>query len=399
MKAKILKNEADYEAALEHAAALMDAAPGSSEEDELELFSLLIEQYEKEHYPIAPPDPIDAILFRMDQEGLKRKDMTPYFGTQSRVSEVLNRNRPLTLAMIRNLHEGLGIPADVLLQKPGKQLDPPRFNVDEFPLKEMLKCGYFRDWDRDLRATKEHAEELLTKLFAVFRGQMPELVLCRRSASDLNESALKAWQAHVLSLVENEPLPAYNADALDSAFFTRFARASFFPDGPKVAADLLNKYGIHFVVCPHLAKTYLDGACFLAPTGHPVIGVTLRHDRLDNFWFTLAHEIAHVHLHLDESNLAFFDEVDGNAHAAADSREAEADAFARDLLIPADAWAREGPTLVGESDDEAVTALAEELEIAPAIIAGRIRWETGDYTRHHRLIGNKKVRMMFSSFT
>lgn len=118
MKAKILKTEEEYEAALAYVETLMDAEPGSAEEADLELFSVLIEQYEQEHYPMEPPDPIDAILFRMDQQGLSRQDLVPYLGSQSKVSEVLNRKRSLSLAMIRRLHEGLGIPADVLLQEP-----------------------------------------------------------------------------------------------------------------------------------------------------------------------------------------------------------------------------------------------------------------------------------------
>jgi HTH-type transcriptional regulator/antitoxin HigA len=118
MKAKILRTEAEYQAALDYVATLMDAPPGSAEEDELELFAMLIEQFEEEHHPIAPPDPVDALLFRMEQEGLTRADLIAYIGSQSKVSEVLNRKRPLSLTMIRRLHEGLGIPADVLLQKP-----------------------------------------------------------------------------------------------------------------------------------------------------------------------------------------------------------------------------------------------------------------------------------------
>ncbi len=127
MKARILKTEADHAAALAYVATLMDAEAGSPEEGELELFSMLVEQYEQEHYPIAPPDPVDAILFRMDQQGLTRTDMAVYIGSQSKVSEVLNRKRPLSLAMIRRLHEGLGIPADTLLQESGKKQEPPIF--------------------------------------------------------------------------------------------------------------------------------------------------------------------------------------------------------------------------------------------------------------------------------
>jgi HTH-type transcriptional regulator / antitoxin HigA len=124
MKAKILKTEADYDAALAYVETLMDAAPGSPEEEELSLFTLLVEQYERLHYPIDPPDPIDAILFRMDQEDLTRADLVPYIGSQSKVSEVLRRKRPLSITMIRNLHEGLRIPAAILIQAPGKAMTP-----------------------------------------------------------------------------------------------------------------------------------------------------------------------------------------------------------------------------------------------------------------------------------
>ncbi len=109
-------SEAEYEAALGHTNALMDAEPGSPDEDALELWGLLIEQYEKAHYPIDPPGPVDAILFRMEQAGLKPKDLVPHIGSQSKVSEVLNRKRRLSLTMIRALADGLGIPAKVLLQ-------------------------------------------------------------------------------------------------------------------------------------------------------------------------------------------------------------------------------------------------------------------------------------------
>ncbi len=122
MQARILKTEADYEAALAYVDTLMDAAPGAPEEEELSLFALLVEQYEREHYPIDPPDPIDAILFRMDQEGLTRADLVPYIGSQSKVSEVLRRKRPLSITMIRNLHAGLNIPAATLIQPLKKEM-------------------------------------------------------------------------------------------------------------------------------------------------------------------------------------------------------------------------------------------------------------------------------------
>jgi HTH-type transcriptional regulator/antitoxin HigA len=117
MKPKIIKSEKTYEEALAHVETLMDAKPGSKQEEELELWSLLIEQYEKEHHPIEGPDPIEAIRFRMDQLGLLQKDLEDFIGQKSKVSEVLNRKRPLSLPMIRSLHNNLGISAAVLVRE------------------------------------------------------------------------------------------------------------------------------------------------------------------------------------------------------------------------------------------------------------------------------------------
>lgn len=117
MKPRIIRNEKTYEEALAFVDTLMDAKPGSKREEELELWSLLIEQYEKERHPIEDPDPIEAIRFRMDQLGLPRKELERYIGQKSKVSEVLNRKRQLSLPMIRSLHQHLGIPASVLVRE------------------------------------------------------------------------------------------------------------------------------------------------------------------------------------------------------------------------------------------------------------------------------------------
>jgi HTH-type transcriptional regulator / antitoxin HigA len=118
MKPKILKSKRDHTLALAQVEKLMDAVPGSADEAELELWSLLVENYETEHYPVPPPDPVEAIRFRMDQRGLKQKDLVPYFKNKSKISEVLNRKRQLSLSMIRALHTGLDIPAEILVREP-----------------------------------------------------------------------------------------------------------------------------------------------------------------------------------------------------------------------------------------------------------------------------------------
>lgn len=116
MKIRILKTEEEYRAALARLESLMDAEAGSEEEEELELWSLLVEKYEQENFPIDLPDPVEAIRFRMDQEGLRQKDLARILSGKNRVSEILNRKRPLSLLMIRSLHKNLQIPAEVLIR-------------------------------------------------------------------------------------------------------------------------------------------------------------------------------------------------------------------------------------------------------------------------------------------
>ena len=112
---KLIKTETEYAVAKKRLSALMDAQAGTPEGDELALLAMLIEAYEREHFPLPPPDPVEAIKFRMDQANLKKKDLVPYIGNLDKVNEVLNRKRPLTLKMIRALHHGLGIPAEFLI--------------------------------------------------------------------------------------------------------------------------------------------------------------------------------------------------------------------------------------------------------------------------------------------
>lgn len=115
MHPKLIKTNRDYKAALAHIEALMDEP--SPDEDELELWAVLVEKYEDERFPIAAPDPIEAIRFRMEQEELTPADLQLYLQSKSKVSEVMNRKHPLSLSMIRALHGGLKIPAEVLLQE------------------------------------------------------------------------------------------------------------------------------------------------------------------------------------------------------------------------------------------------------------------------------------------
>ncbi|WP_028298814.1 helix-turn-helix domain-containing protein [Olivibacter sitiensis] len=117
MRLKTIKTEQDYHQALERLEIIFDAKPGTKEGDKLDILGILIEKYENEHFPIELPDPIEAIKFRMEQLNYNQNDLAKVIGQKSRVSEILNRKRKLSLEIIRKLHENLHIPTDVLIQE------------------------------------------------------------------------------------------------------------------------------------------------------------------------------------------------------------------------------------------------------------------------------------------
>lgn len=398
MQTKLIKTDADYQSALTRIETLFDAKPGTPEGDELDLLATLVELYEKQTFPIGLPTPVDAIRFRMEQQGLKNKDLIPFFGSASKVSEVLSGQRNLSLTMIRNLVNGLGIPAEVLLQEPGAKLktDEEVNRFKNFPLGEMVKRGWFPGFTGTLSDAKHQIEDLA----AAFVGTLGTAYLCPafnrqniRSGDDCDENALMAWRIRVMNLALRETLPPYKKGTLNHGFLAELARLSYLDTGPKLAKEFLNKSGIHLVFERHLPKTFLDGAAMKLPDGAPVIALALRHDRLDNFWFTLFHELAHVSQHLDKDGAeVFFDDLTEKGKTEC---EKEADAFASNALIPDSKWEAAGLTKHSSPFD--VYSLAASLRISPAIPAGRLRLEAHDYTIFKNMIGQGKVRAMFEA--
>ena len=116
MEIRPIKTKADHRAALKEIERLMDAKPGTPAGDRLDVLTTLVERFESQHEPIDPPNPIDALLYHMESRGLSRRDLEPFIGSRARVAEVLNRRRALTIEMIRKLHDGLGISAEVLIR-------------------------------------------------------------------------------------------------------------------------------------------------------------------------------------------------------------------------------------------------------------------------------------------
>jgi len=188
-----------------------------------------------------------------------------------------------------------------------------------------------------------------------------------------------------------ENIATYTPGSISDDFLRELARLSYFDSGPLLAKEFLNKNGVHLICERHLPRTHLDGAAIKLQNGSPVVAITLRFDRLDNFWFTLFHEVAHVALHMDKDGFDFF--VDDLTEASKDKCEQEADALASESLIPSKEW--KSKRFQKNTSAAAILAFAEKLRISPSIPAGRIRYETRDYTIFQQLIGNNKVRGIF----
>lgn len=397
MKPKLIKTKADYRAALARIEEIFDAVPNTAAGDELELLTALVEIYETKAFPIDLPDPLTAIRFRMEQQGLKPMDLVPFIGSPSKVSEVLSGRRGLSLSMIRNLVVDMGIPAEVLLQKPGARIDEnsPVFQGHRFPIVEMAKRGWFAGFHGTLDEAKEQSEDLLAAFAAPLGVEALRPAFNRqhiRSGSRMDEYSLAAWRIRIATVAMRESLPAYRIGTITSDFLRELVRLSYFDAGPKLAKEFLNKSGIHFVVERHLPRIFLDGAALRLPDGSPVVALTMRHDRLDNFWFTLCHELAHIALHLDKNDIDIF--YDDLADAGTDTCEREADKFASEALIPKVKWNKAG--LSRRYSTKAVQDFAEELRINPAIPAGRIRFEKKNFMVLKDLVGARKVRSLFA---
>ena len=399
-KINAIRTEADHEAALARIDALMDAEPGTSEGEELDVLTDLVEHYEEKHVPMGFPSAVAAIEFRIEQAGLTHRDLAPFIGSRAKVSEVLSGKRRITMPMARALYEHLGIPAEVLLQQPGTTLGDPfaRIEWNRFPVKAMAKFK----WIPNVRNLETRAEEFVRDLIRRAGGaDVAGAALYRkndhaRANAKTDPYALKAWCWKVLAdAADARPPVAYKPRTVTLDFLRQLARLSWSDDGPRLAKEFLAKHGIPLVAVRHLPKTHLDGAALKLGDGTPVIGLTLRYDRVDSFWFCLLHELAHVGCQMDEDDdAAFVDDLtlrdmEGGRR---DPREAQADEWAEEALVPQTMWdtseARRNPTPM------AIVNLARTLQVHPAIVAGKIRYERKNFRLLSHFVGTGVRRQL-----
>lgn len=320
-----------------------------------------------------------AEKLRMKAQQIQRYEATDYLGA--------------SLGRLIEISKALGVKASGSFEGPKRAGgsvftwgDSDDVVWSQFPYKEMIKRKWF-DVPRG-----ESPIERVKEYFLSAAGPQFATALHRKkmqSGTVPNEYALLAWQARILERarckIEAGEIGEFK---LDDLWLPDLVRLTKYADGPKRARDLLAAKGIVLIVERHLPGSYLDGAAMVAHGDRPVVGLTLRHDRLDNFWFVLMHELGHVFLHLfDGLRFDFFDEEGGN-HS--DAIELEADRFALDALIPEDLWDQCLSRFA--LSEEAVKIDADTIGIDPSIIAGRIRKEQANYTILNNLIGLGQVR-------
>lgn len=396
IKIKVIKTEKDYQEALKLVEKLMllDPNPDSTEGEQLNLLSALIEDYESRNFPETLPNPIEAIKFRMEQSNLKPADLIPYIGSRSRVSEILSGKRQLSIDMVRALSEGLGIPAKVLIKRSDVSNDSEYKNWDNHLVAEMEARGYFGS-----ASLKNSSKvELLKNFFSIIGSPAQVVGMLRKSNYRLspltNRRALTAWAARVIAKAKKIKISKkYKPNTIDLNFLQELAKLSVKKNSPILVQNHLKKYGIILVIEPHFSKTYLDGATILVNKNNPIIGLTLRYNRLDNFWFTLLHELAHIAKHYNSGISLFYDEIEGIKAIDLDEKEQEADALAEEAILPKAKWEISPARLIPSA--MAAKSLANELGVHPALIAGQIRHKGNRYVYLNKIVSEAKVRKYF----
>jgi len=390
---KIIKTKKDHALALKEVEALMLRGDNLSQKEinELEVLSFLIEDYEKKTIKLPEVTPAEVLRFIIEQQDLTQKDLVPFIGSKSRVSEVLSGKRELTLRMVRALHSGLDIPLNALIQEEKAEL-PERIEVSDYPASEMCKLGYFTSaLDETWMKVRDRGEELLHEFF---RGRQndPMAAFNKQTTSKkskVSHLSVHAWRCHVLDQSEKQKLGKYSPDSLNEALFTQLKGFSTLSNGPNLVCERLNAAGIAVVIAKQLTATHLDGAALWHPKEYPVIGMTLRHNRLDNFWFVLFHELGHIKLHLESHKEGFMDaDIDSTSELVI---ERQADKFALDTVISPKEWKH----LEQLKTADEIRKAASKLAIHESIIAGRLRRAAKDYRKHRTLIGQGKVRPLF----
>lgn len=335
------------------------------------------------------------ILARLAQKWTQ-KDLARKLGLQEQAIQrwESERYRSINLASYMKVARALSLDLSANLLSPEVARWLPPFDLNPTEAQKVLKHAKENGWLEDPSSDENGIKRLIRYVSEhVGRYGTPSLLRTGINVRDHSEDwVLLSWKAQVTRRAEkiiDAIRPRYRP--LDLAWLKQLASLSQLRDGPLKAQELLREHGIILVVERNIPGMEVDGAAFLVD-GIPVIGITLRRDAIDNFWFTLMHEVAHVILHY-RTGLAsgFFDDME---HEDVDEFEEEANSFASNMLLPEEIWLR-SPARIAKTILP-IENLAKQLGIATAIICGRIRFERKNYAIFSDKIGRGTIRKLFN---
>lgn len=333
--------------------------------------------------------PSETIKQFLNHSGQPESYISKVLGSRSRAREILTGKRNLSISDLRALRDNLGIPPDLLLGYPESLTDNE--NYSKYPIPDLVKYNLIPKAKRGQKGI----ENIIINFFdnAPFDREKAKDACFRQSIRKNEKSdtyALQAWLAAVS--YQSLKYPTTNAyGGINEDILRTLVRLSVFSDGPVRAINYLRELGINIIIMPHFKKTYLDGAVFKIDN-NPIIGLTLRYDRVDNFWHTLLHELSHLLLGHIDNNAMLFDDMEIRVD---NGIERDADDYAKQIYVHQYKWNEFKAHRISVT---AICAFANELGISPAIIAGRYRYETGKYKMYNTLVGCGEVRRHFPIF-
>lgn len=331
-----------------------------------------------------------ADLLGMKEQQIQRYEQDRYFSAN------LTRCAEVAAALGVNLDAQFQVRQLSLLDQLPEQ-DRIGFDTAKLPVRTMLKRGWLHQFElaHPSEAFRSDYELAATFIQEATRGRSASALHKQniRSGSTQDPYALAAWKARILWKARELNIHPSESRNIDISVVKTLIELSGQDDGPQQAVALLREQGIALVFEEHLPQTHLDGAALLLDNNVPVIGMTMRYNRLDNFWFVLLHECAHILLHREKGlKDGFFD--DERAPALEDV-EKEADSYALNAAIPNEVWKR---SLVRfTSSREQVIQFAKKNRVGVAVVAGRIHRERNDYSLFSDLVGQGEPKKLISA--
>lgn len=339
----------------------------------------------------------DLLIIARLSQNWKQKDLARKLGLQEQAIQrwESDRYRTISLANYMKVARALSLDLSARFRSTEVAKWQPPMDLKQSEAQKVLKHAREHGW-LDQPDSDENGIKRLIRLVSEHVGRYgtPSLLRTGINVKDHSEDwVLLSWKAQVTrraqEIIDRRQL-SYRP--LDLSWLKKLAKLSVCANGPLEAKELLAEHGIALIIERNIPGMEVDGAAFLVE-GIPVIGLTLRRDTLDGFWFTLLHEVAHVILHY-RTGLAsgFFDDIE---HVDVDEFEDEANKFASDLLIPEELWSR-SPARIAKGAAP-IENFAKQLGISPAIVYGRIRFERKNYAIFSDKIGQNTVRKLFAS--